>query len=314
MSFYEENRVSDLSLKEVIDYLYPFFPDIEKEDILFLYHGTYNVFDLKNQFILRIPDRVFRNHKGVQLIQNEVKMLFHIQRYISIPIPEPIYVSIDPDCPFMVYEKIDGIPLSKCFKKISKNKRIKIAGDIGQFLTELHSKKICQNALLNNIVEDNFSCKKYREEWKKFFDKIQTTIFHLMNLTQKKWIINLFNSFLTVEKNFNFKYSIIHGDFDISNILVDPNSFKITGIVDFEESRIYDRAIDFIFYEEGDYFLEEIISNYKDNLDENFKERIKFLYGRACLRYIEFGLENNLPDMINAGFQLLNTRMKRFPI
>ncbi|GAH43787.1 unnamed protein product, partial [marine sediment metagenome] len=39
--------------------------------------------------------------------------------------------------------------------------------------------------------------------------------------------------------------------------LVDPKTFKITGIVDFEESRIYDPAVDFLFYDEGDVFLRE---------------------------------------------------------
>ncbi|MFX0076349.1 MAG: phosphotransferase [Candidatus Hermodarchaeota archaeon] len=136
--------------------------------------------------------------------------------------------------------------------------------------------------------------------------------FHEPN--SKKWIANLFNTFLDEKENFNFKYTIIHGDFDISNILVDPESFKVTGIVDFEEARIYDPAADFLFFDQGDEFIQEMLSNYKGEIDNNFQKRMKFLYGRACLAYIEFGLKHKLPDLVNVGFELLEIRMKRFPI
>ena len=50
MTFFEERRATDIPLDNVIDALYGFFPDIEKKDIKFFYHGTYNFFEVKNQF------------------------------------------------------------------------------------------------------------------------------------------------------------------------------------------------------------------------------------------------------------------------
>ena len=35
--------------------------------------------------------------------------------------------------------------------------------------------------------------------------------------------------------------------------------------------------------------------------DPNFEERMKFLYGFACLYYIKFSVENSINDMIKAG-------------
>ncbi|MFX1418706.1 MAG: phosphotransferase family protein [Promethearchaeota archaeon] len=313
MAFFEEKRATDISLDNVIDSLYPFFPDISENDIKFFYHGTYNVFEVKNQFIFRIPDKHFRNIDGVRLIQNEVKMLYHIQKYVSVSIPEPIYISLEEDCPLMGYEKIEGSPLSKCFYKASKDQKIKIAKEIGIFLSELHSNELFQEALKNKIVDNVFSCEKYKKDWQKFFEEIQKTVFHVLNSAQRKWITNLFDKFLNNEKNFDFKYTIIHGDFDISNIIVNPKTFKITGIVDFEESRIYDPAVDFLFYDEGNIFLRNILSTYKGHMDANFEYRMKFLYGWSFLAYIEFGMKNNLPDMIEAGFQLSKIKMDRFP-
>jgi len=314
MTFFEENRAADISLAEVIDSFYGFFPDIEENDVKFLYHGTYNVFEVKNRYIFRIPDKVFRNQKGVKLIQNELKMLQQVQNYVSVTIPNILYISIDPDCPLMGYEKIDGIPLSKCYYKTSKREKLQIAKEISIFLSELHSDELLNEVIRNTLIDITFSCERYREKWEKYFEKIQVSLFNSMNSTQKRWITNLFNTFLNEKENFNFKYTIIHGDFDTSNILIDPKSLKITGIVDFEESRIYDPAADFLFYDEGNDFLKEILSNYKGEIDRSFENRMKFLYGRSCLAYIEFGMKHNIPDMIEAGFQLLKIRMNRFPI
>ncbi|MFX1410371.1 MAG: hypothetical protein ACFFA6_08460, partial [Promethearchaeota archaeon] len=72
---------------------------------------------------------------------------------------------------------------------------------------------------------------------------------------------------------------------------------------------IYDPAADFLFYDEGDFFLNQILEIYQGKLDSNFKERMQFLFRRTCLPYIEFGLENDLPDMVNAGLEMLKSKM-----
>ncbi|MFX1313498.1 MAG: phosphotransferase family protein [Promethearchaeota archaeon] len=309
---YEEQRDQDISQTKVFNSLRIFLPEIRKNQIKFLYHGTYNVFEVKNKYIFRFPDNLFRNLKGVQLINHEVKMLKFIQKYISIKIPEPIFISREIENPFFGYEKIDGISLSKCYIKSSKSEKIRIVKDISLFLSQLHSDRLVEKALSSQIVEEYLTPDKYKQTWQDFFDQIRVNVFSLMNMHQKNWVSKLFKSFLQEEKNFNFTPAIIHGDFDTSNILVDPKTFMITGIIDFEESRIFDPAADFIFYEEGDIFLKTLLSSYKGFKDENFRYRMKFLYGCTSLHYIKFGVENNINDMIKAGFQKLNHVISKF--
>jgi tRNA A-37 threonylcarbamoyl transferase component Bud32 len=314
MVFFEDLRPCDIHLSTVIDGLYGFFPDIGKNDIKFFYHGSYNVFEVKGRYIFRIPDKSLRNQKGVELILNEVKMLHHIRKYVSIKIPEPIYISTDPDCPFMGYEKIKGIPLHKVFIKIPKEKRLKVAANIGKFLTELHSEKLCKDGIEDKIVDNTFSCEKYKSNLEQYFKNIQQSIFQLLDESQKQWIKKLFINFLEKNENFRFNYSIIHGDFDTSNILIDPHKLEVLGIVDFEESRIYDRAADFLFYNEGNNFLQTILKSYKNSIDKNFTERMKFLYKHSCLGYLTYGVSNNLPDLVCWGLKLLEKRMNQFPL
>ncbi|MFX0033136.1 MAG: phosphotransferase family protein [Candidatus Hodarchaeota archaeon] len=306
--FFEENRKQDISLSEVLDSLYVFFHDIEKEEVKFLYHGTYNVFEVKSRFIFRFPDIHFRNINGIQLIEREILMLNIIKGYVPFSIPNPIYISTEPDNPFVGYEKIQGTRLSQCFEKTSKNQKKKIAKQIGFFLSQLHSDKL--HDIVLNEAKQSYSSKQYKKEWSNYYQEIQTTIFPIMNSAQKEWLNKLFTKFFEREENFKFKPTLIHGDFDTSNILVDPKTFEITGIIDFEDSRIYDPAADFLFYEEGNFFLENVLSSYQRKIDFSFKERMKFLYGRNSLPYITFGIDHNVPDMIKAGFELLNYKIK----
>ncbi|MFX0076348.1 MAG: phosphotransferase family protein [Candidatus Hermodarchaeota archaeon] len=185
MASFEENRACDISIMDVIDSLYGFFPDIEEDDIQFFYHGTYNVFEVKNRYIFRIPTKVFRNQKGAKLIQNEIKMLHHIRKYVSVAIPDVLYVSFDPDCPLMGYEKIDGIPLSRCYYKIPQPTRFQIAKEIGVFLSELHSNELLNETIRKQMLDSSDFCERYRINWVNYFDQIQSSLFNSMNQTQK---------------------------------------------------------------------------------------------------------------------------------
>ena len=71
-------------------------------------------------------------------------------------------------------------------------------------------------------------------------------------------------------------------------------------------------AVDFIFYEQGESFHNQILSCFKEKKGSNLNERIKFLYGRSCLPYMEFGLKSNLDEMIDAGIKRLNKIMAKF--
>jgi hypothetical protein len=100
------------------------------------------------------------------------------------------------------------------------------------------------------------------------------------------------------EMNFLYKPVIVHGDFDITNVLVDPKSFEVTGILDFETIKMSGHAIDFLFYKEGADSVRELLNVYQHEIDGGFKNRMKFLFCRKFLPYLEFGVINNRPKMI----------------
>jgi aminoglycoside 2''-phosphotransferase len=312
MESFEENRAQDISQAKVLNSLSIFFHDIREADVKFLYHGSYNVFEVKDRYIFRFPDKHIGNTLGIELILNEIKMLKFLQNHISISIPDPLFISIEKDNPFVGSEKIEGISLSKCFDKVPQNKKMTIANQIGEFLSQLHSIELYENIMRERILGDPFSLIIYRKNWQKYFENLRVLTFPILSEKQQRWINKLFIDFLNNQENFNFQPSVVHGDFDTSNILINPQTFELTGIIDFEDSKIYDPAVDFIFYEEGESFHNQILSCFRNIKRSNLNERIKFLYGRSCLPYIEFGLKHNLDEMIGFGIRKLNKIMAKF--
>ncbi|MBN1329461.1 MAG: aminoglycoside phosphotransferase family protein [Candidatus Heimdallarchaeota archaeon] len=135
-----------------------------------------------------------------------------------------------------------------------------------------------------------------------------------MNLEQQNWLKKIFNDYLANEENFNFEARLTHGDFDTSNILVDPKTLELTGIIDFETCRIYDPAYDLLFYDEGTKFHNAILSTYLQDTGKSLEDRMRFFYCRTCIEYLQWGLEHNRPTLVEEGFRMLAKNMKKFPL
>ncbi|TFG21366.1 MAG: hypothetical protein EU533_05460 [Promethearchaeota archaeon] len=303
---YEENNPSDIDQKWVFQILKNIIPDLETSEISFLYHGTYNVFKVKDEFIFRFPDKHFRNQKGQQMIVNEIKTLKMLKKHIKIKIPDPIFFSTRKDELYMGYKKIEGISLSRCVRMMSSSQKLEIAGSIGKILSQLHSR-----SLIHKIFpKTNFSFNAFKQDWRHKFEKIKAIAYPILSENQKDWVHKLYSCYLNNEDNFNFEPSIAHCDFDTSNIIVNPSNFRIEGIIDFEDTKIYDPSIDLLFLDEGEEFMKMIFKKYKIHKYDDLKERILFFYNQMGLEYLIFGIENDLEEMIKAGISLLIKRME----
>ena len=313
MMFYEEQNPKDISISQMLPVINKFLPNTNKNDIKFLYHGTYNVFEVKNDYIFRIPDESLRNTKGIQLIQREDKILLLLSPNLSISIPDPKFVNLNENTPLMGYKKISGISLSKYIYEIDNMCLIKLAKSIGRFLNQLHNKMLVEIYTNHFGVDYTNFIDYYQEIWEKEYHEAESIVWSLVSDTQKKWIQTLYTRFLAKVGSFTFEPTIVHGDFDTSNVLVDPISCNLSGIIDFEETKIFDPAIDFLFFREGKLFLNELMATYNGVKDKYFVERMQFTFSRAFIPYILYGVNNNIPTLIEAGLQLLSERMKMFP-
>ena len=119
----------------------------------------------------------------------------------------------------------------------------------------------------------------------------------------------LYSDYLEDDENFSFEPRLVHGDFDTSTIIVDPDTFEVKGIIDFEETRIWDLAADLLFFGEGHDFIDEMLESYTQQPGPNLVGRMRFLYNRIPLIYISTGISLEYDEMVDAGLEMLAARM-----
>ena len=306
---FEETNPSDFNIEEIESIIEPLFLETEPT-VKFLYHGTYNVYLVNGEFIFRFPSRFLPTAEKVALVKQELSTLQELKGLLSWKVPEPIFSEVSSETQFIGYHKVPGESLSPHFNRTSNEEKKRLAKQIAEFLSELHPLRI--KAVKWRKTQEQLTA--YRREWTHFYRRVKNFCYKRMTESQAIWVDDLFNQFLTDESNFAFDPVLIHGDFDTSNILVDPKTFEITGIIDFEETRYYDPAYDFIFLSEGKEFQLKLLSDYKGELDSKICERILFLFGRQPLHYILSGLEYDIEKMVHYGLDELDERIRNWDL
>ena len=321
---FEEDNPPDITISEFLPILHQHWPDLQPNEIKFHYHGTYNVFIIKGEFILRILDRDLRNSQGLKLLAKEKQNLAFFHRMglsnTTIKLPKPIIVHQDNQIPYMYYPIIPGRSLSRVIDTLSPSTKIQIASEIAQFLDRLHSPGLAQEYLKEfslppSLSSSQFSPQAYYEGWKALYNKTQQIFAPLLLDEERNWIANVFESFLDHPELVYFRPTVVHGDFDTSNILINEALNSVCAVIDFEDTHIGDPAADMLFFREGPLFLKQILEYRHRSIiyDKYICNRMKFLYCRTCIPYLEWGMEHDRPTMIEYGKRRLQRLMRIFP-
>ncbi|WP_332699370.1 phosphotransferase family protein [Halalkalibacter lacteus] len=283
---------------ERIKQVYPslYIEDYQPNDI-----GQNNdVLIINKSLVFRFP----KYKKGIVRLKEETEILEFIKNIVSIPIPYPIYQSfekLEVGKVFTGYNLIQGSPLWKeSFAKIENEDLVKgLASQLVSFLIELHS--ISRDKVDGFLqLKDNYP----REEMSELLHNIQNKLFPFIRKEAQKEISHSFETILNSETYSNLKPTLIHGDFGASNILWEPNTYKISGIIDFGGCGLGDPAYDFagILSSYGEDFFNMCINLYP-NGNEIF-ERVKFYKSTFALQEALHGVENNNIQAFENGIKV----------
>ena len=308
MRYYEETNPPDIEESVVLATIQSIFSKIENPQVRFLYHGTYNVYIVENQYIFRFPSTYHPPKKRREYVRSEVKLLQILGNHLDTPIPEPKFVDLDTDYPYMGYRMIPGAPLTLHYLDAPPAQHQILGNQLGHFIGAFHS---IPETILDDEA-DSFTPEVYRREQSEIFNRVQDLAYPHMSTQQRDWTGTLFNSFLDNDENFEFEPVITHGDLYSVNILVDPETLNLTGIIDFESVRLYDPAIDFIFLREGTVLLSSIIEAYPHKIDPNLGDRAAYFIGKQPFFYSLKGLDFCLERMEKFGYDRITDHMKNW--
>lgn len=215
------------------------------------------------EYVIKFSKWAFNDKFAYDLINNH---------RFNIPIPKVLCSFVFDDNQVLILEKIN-YPLLESVK--DKSKYISSMIDC---LKSIHEIKSDSTGLLNTKL--NMSWKEILLSKFNGNDKLLDWV----SITKRKGlekdlIVKSINKLIKQieEKEFlNNNYSLLHPDFNQRNLFIDPNSNKITGIIDWSESMFGDPIYDFARLRMFIWHFklgEEVLQQYYSLVNFNEKER-----------------------------------------
>ena len=242
----------------------------------------------------KVPD-------AIETLEKEMSLLCFLQNRITLPIPNPTYVCLDAKNigeVFVGYPRIPGIPLwRKNFHKITDDgTKQHLAKQLARFLKELHQIPVDE-------LPVDLPIKDTPQYWMKMYTQIKEKLYPAMRPDARAAVTVHFEDFFTQSPNHEFQPRLRHGDFGTGNLLFDPDSQCITGVIDFGGVGLGDPATDFagMYISFGEAFYRHAYTVYPEM--EPALERVKFFIGTFALEEALFGFDNNDQDAYQAGMK-----------
>jgi aminoglycoside 2''-phosphotransferase len=287
------------------------FPELTVTSIKFVGGGTFRVFEVNGDracgrgLVFRFP----HGGAGGNLLRREQRLCNVLGPLLPLPIPHYEYFS--EGCPLFNqpvggYSKLNGVPLQEC--TFDQSTLRQVATQLGGFLSALHS---TPPEAVQGVGLPSVNPPRLRESQHALYARVQRYAFPLMSTEERRWTQGLFELFLADTANWQFRPVLVHGDFDSSNILCDPDSGRVVGIIDFEEACPSDPALDFCVLkaEYGSGFLQDLLEAYHRLLDECFIQRVRFHSRRILFHEMLYGIRENAQPFVDHGLARLRRAM-----
>jgi aminoglycoside 2''-phosphotransferase len=232
----ERNNKEQVYLQRVRD----LYPGLEAGTTRLIDEGEFNdILIVDNTLIFRFP----RSPDGIERLRIEVALLEAIQEHVSLPIPNPSFISEDMETvgmAFMGYRMLSGEPLRDHLNAFKAEAACRhLAGQLATFLRELHDFPV-EAVGLELPVQD----RGRREALPGTYEHVRQHLYPHMRLDARDLIAEQFGAFLEDPSSLYYERAIKHGDLGPGNILLDPETLSGSGILDFGSAGLDDPAVD----------------------------------------------------------------------
>jgi aminoglycoside 2''-phosphotransferase len=257
--------------------------------------GQFNdIFLINEDLIFRFP----RYEDHIPEFLDEIKILEKLQGLLTVPIPQPIYASVETKSVgevFMGYKFLPGKPLSRKVLDLITDELIleSLAHQLASFLHELHCLSLSTLGLASQAPGS-------LEEFKELFSKITEYLFPSMHAQARQSVTRHFEDYFANPALHEFEPAMIHADFGGSNILFAQD--KITGVIDFSSSGPGDPAVDIAAVSTlGESFFARICKHYVPGAA--LLQRAQFYRGTFALSEALHGYLNHDREAFRRGME-----------
>lgn len=255
-------------LKKLTEKIQNEFPDLNFTHTRLIKEGLDNaVVILDEKIVFRFP----WTENYVKAFGQEVELLEKLHNKLPLPIPHYEYLSANKD--FGGYEMIQGSDLTpEAFETLPETVKAKIAKQLGEFLSAFHK-----------LSPDLVANKPWRDPaffMKRWFAKRRAIVANGIEPSLLEKLDGFYEEFAKLEAPAD---ALINGDIHGRHALLAQNKSEISGVIDFGEASVGDRAYDFFtFRKYGEEFLGQVLQNYSLEHDD-FVNRSRWYFVRVLV-------------------------------
>lgn len=211
------------------------FPELDINSVKIIGSGWHHdAVEVNGALVFRIPRGV---HEIDSTVDNEVSILRHLRGKLSVDIPDPLYVS--PENEYFGYPKVEGVLLRDLVKGFNDDDWQLLKNDWVDIASSIHANVTIEKAReidMPNFIEPGPSVAE------RIFD-LESVEEDVLTFARK--IIKESKS-LDIE---NLHYVLIHNDLQFHNIIADPKTKLISGLIDWTDACIGPLAREFAIAE-----------------------------------------------------------------
>jgi aminoglycoside 2''-phosphotransferase len=257
------------------------------------------VLEVNREYIFRFP----KYRDAEKRLGSEIAFLPTLRRHLSTQVPDYEFIwKGGRKYPrwFGGYRKINGVTVQSL--PLRKEWTRPLAAQIASFLKELHKIRY-RGVRFRNIP------RYLPEEWYRSirlqYRKVRRIVYPLLDIRLSERSEEFWQKLLSEFRDSSFEPTLIHGDLGTENILFDPGSVRLTGILDWGYMQISDPALEFahLFMHKSE-LGEEVLKQYRMR-ESSFKKRVQWYIDSEPFYDIMWGVSHHWDKAKKMGLRQL---------
>ena len=255
-------------------------------------------FEVDSKWIARFP----RNAEVAAAAAREQALLPELSSHVSFQVPAPTHEGTWSAMPFMVYRRIEGVPLT------SRRPGPGCIRAIGEMLAELHSFPLER---ATRLLQTPPAHRAWSEYWEDLWPIVEEEALPAMSPGLAGSVSRNYERFLAGMPG--FEPALVHHDLGLEHILVDAELDAPRGLIDFEDAWVGDPAIDYVplraaLGEAGMGLLLE-----SRDLGEELDRRMWSYRWMGSIHAIIYGVREGNDQELASGLAELPRRLHNYP-
>jgi len=262
------------------------------------------VLEVNREYVFRFP----KYRETEKRLRNEIAFLPTLRRHLSTQVPDYEFIwKGGRNYPrwFGGYRKISGVTVQS--RPFREEWTKPLAAQIASFLKELHKVRFRGNPFRDI---QRYSSEEWFRSLRLQHRKVRRIVYPLLGSGLRARSEDFWQSLLSEFRDATFEPILIHGDLGTENILFDPASVRLTGILDWGYMQISDSALEFahLFMHKSE-LGEEVLRRYGTE-GSNFKRRVQWYVDSEPFYDVMWGINHHWNKAKILGLSQLSRILK----